>query len=271
VLSACSSLESIDIDNKASEVKPSTKQGPFCSDEWFHYVEGQINSVDNQGHGPDIGSLEWQSVVEFKLGLVNQPALPPKSTAKWCEYIQQALDERRIIPTLSCRSKTQNAIDKEICSQPALVILDNELSSVFKSVLEKLSIKKRTNLKIEQRNWINKRDQCLNHNDDRFCIRDAYQYRIAELQTRYDLIEGLGPIYYVCDGQLTDEVAVKFFPTVPPSLLAERNGQVSFMTQQKSASGARYQGQNEVFWEHQGKASITWGSSASVMDCKKMH
>ena len=271
LLSACSSFELINIDNKTIETKPSTKQEPFCSNEWLHYVEGQISSGDNQGHGPDVGSLEWQSVIEFKLGLVDDSTVPSKSTAQWCEYIQLTLDERRIIPTISCQSKNLNAIDKEICSQVELVRLDNELNAVFRSALDKLGTKKRTDFKAEHRGWIKNRNQCLNQSDDFLCIRNAYQYRIAELQTRYDLIEGLGPIYYVCDGQLTDEVAVNFYPTEPPSLIAERNGQVSFMTLQVSASGAKYQGQNEIFWEHQGKAYITWGSGSSMMDCKKMH
>lgn len=271
LLSACSSFESINIDTKFIESKPSTKQEPLCSNEWLHYVEGQISSRDNQGHGPDVGSLEWQSVVEFKLGLGNDSALPSKSTLQWCEYIQLKLDERRIIPALSCQSKNLNAIDKKICSQTELVELDGELNVVFRSVLDKLGTKKRKDFKAEHKGWIKSRNQCMNHDDDFLCMRNAYQYRIAELQTRYDLIEGLGPIYYVCDGQLADEVAVNFYPTEPPSLIAERNGQVSFMTLQVSASGAKYQGQNEIFWEHKDKAYITWGSGSSMMDCKKMH
>lgn len=270
LLSACSSLEPVTVDSTPL-AEPEVQPQLFCSNEWLQYVEGQIISGDNQGHGPDIGSLEWQSVIEFKLGLVNDSALPSKSTAQWCEYIQLKLDERRSIPALSCESKNQNDIDKKICSQTELVKLDGELNVVFRSVLDKLGTKKRTDFKAEHKGWIKNLNQCLNHNDDFLCIRNAYQYRIAELQTRYDLIEGLGPIYYVCDGQLADEVAVNFYPTDPPSLIAERNGQVSFMTLQASASGAKYQGQNETFWEHQGTAYITWGSGALMMDCKKMH
>jgi len=40
------------------------------------------------------------------------------------------------------------------------------------------------------------------------------------------------------------------------------------MYQQPSASGARYQGRNETFWEHQGVAAITWGYGAPEMHCK---
>jgi membrane-bound inhibitor of C-type lysozyme len=40
------------------------------------------------------------------------------------------------------------------------------------------------------------------------------------------------------------------------------------MYQQPSASGTRYQGRNETFWEHQGEAMITWGFEAPEMHCR---
>jgi hypothetical protein len=43
------------------------------------------------GHGPDIGSLEWQSVIEFKLGLRGDPDVPPRGSQRWCAYIDQRL------------------------------------------------------------------------------------------------------------------------------------------------------------------------------------
>jgi len=41
------------------------------------------------------------------------------------------------------------------------------------------------------------------------------------------------------------------------------------MYQQPSASGTRYQGRNETFWEHQGVTAVTWGYGAPEMHCKK--
>ena len=38
-------------------------QGPEpCSAEWNTWVEEQLGTGDGQGHGPDVGSGEWQSV-----------------------------------------------------------------------------------------------------------------------------------------------------------------------------------------------------------------
>ena len=60
-----------------------------CTDEWFQIVENQISSGDGQGHGPDIGSLEWRQVVEFKLGIRDDSSVPPVESQQWCNYINE--------------------------------------------------------------------------------------------------------------------------------------------------------------------------------------
>ena len=59
-----------------------------------------------------------------------------------------------------------------------------------------------------------------------------------------------------------------FFATDPPTAIAQRGDQVSFMVQQPAASGARYQGRNESLWEHQGEARIAWGYESPEMQCR---
>ncbi|WP_432470374.1 hypothetical protein [Amphritea sp. HPY] len=58
-----------------------------CSAEWFTSVEDRLGTGDSEGHGPDIGSLEWKSVVEFKLGIRNKPNTPDPASRRWCSYI----------------------------------------------------------------------------------------------------------------------------------------------------------------------------------------
>jgi hypothetical protein len=62
-----------------------------CTEDWFRLVEGQISTGDGQGHGPDLGSLEWRSVVEFKLGIRGDPSVPPAESAQWCTYINERI------------------------------------------------------------------------------------------------------------------------------------------------------------------------------------
>ena len=103
----------------------------------------------------------------------------------------------------------------------------------------------------------------------RGCVRDEYVRRIAELQARYRLVPHSGPVSFMCEGNSANEVVATFFQTQPPTLIAERGDSVSLMFLQPSGSGAKYQGRNETFWEHQGEALITWGHGAAAMHCKK--
>jgi len=49
----------------------------------------------------------------------------------------------------------------------------------------------------------------------------------------------------------------------------EYGDSVSLMYRQRSASGTRYRGRNESFWEPQGEARITWGHGTPEMQCVK--
>ncbi|UCD78104.1 MAG: MliC family protein [Desulfobacterales bacterium] len=40
-------------------------------------------------------------------------------------------------------------------------------------------------------------------------------------------------------------------------------------SQSCTGSGAKYQGQNESFWEHQGEAAIVWGYGSPEMRCSR--
>jgi len=62
-----------------------------CTAQWQEYVEAQLQSGDSEGHGPDIGSLEWRSVVEFKLGIRGDPTIPSRETDEWCTYIDEQI------------------------------------------------------------------------------------------------------------------------------------------------------------------------------------
>ena len=58
-----------------------------CSSDWYALVEQQVFTGDNHGHGPDLGSAEWRSVVEFKLGIREQAHIPPLDSNLWCRFI----------------------------------------------------------------------------------------------------------------------------------------------------------------------------------------
>jgi uncharacterized protein (TIGR02246 family) len=65
-----------------------------CSQPWLQMVEQKLSTGDGQGHGPDLGSSEWRSVVEFKLGIRGNPDVPDRATEEWCAYIDQAISRQ---------------------------------------------------------------------------------------------------------------------------------------------------------------------------------
>jgi hypothetical protein len=62
-----------------------------CTQSWYALVESSWPTGDGMGHGPDPGSEEWRSVVEFKLGIRDQPGVPDRNSQAWCEFIDERL------------------------------------------------------------------------------------------------------------------------------------------------------------------------------------
>ena len=170
-------------------------------------------------------------------------------------------------PSFDCGKVETGSIEEMICTDDPLSALDRKLTAVYAAASKKAADEHPPVLKGEQRGWIKGRDECWKSDDKRRCVEESYTLRIAELQARYRLVSFTGPVFYVCDGQLTNEVVATFFQTEPPSAIAERGDQTSWMVLQPAASGAKYQGRNETLWEHQGEALITWGFGAPAMRC----
>ncbi|MCH9694849.1 MAG: hypothetical protein K0U72_10100 [Gammaproteobacteria bacterium] len=62
-----------------------------CSTMWLQLVEEHVSTGDSEGHGPDLGSSEWRSVVEFKLGVRGDPIVPDRATSDWCYFVDRRL------------------------------------------------------------------------------------------------------------------------------------------------------------------------------------
>lgn len=69
--------------------------------EWQTWVEEQVHTGDDQGHGPNVGSPEWCDVVEAKLFPQGSHLKP--CTPEWNRHVQQNLDKGV--------GKVNNAID----------------------------------------------------------------------------------------------------------------------------------------------------------------
>lgn len=172
-------------------------------------------------------------------------------------------------PSFPCDEVEPGSIEEMICKDSDLSALDRRLADVYKAASEKAKNEHPPVLKAEQRGWVKGRNECWKSDDRRKCVEEEYQRRIAELQARYRLVPGTGPVTYACDGNPVNEVVVTFFKTDPPTMIAERGDSVSLMYLQPAASGAKYQGRNESFWEKGAEALVTWGYGAAEMRCEK--
>lgn len=75
--------------NNANEQDANTR----CSDNTFALIEEKVGSSDGAGHGPDIGSGEWQSTIEFRLGIRGDKKIPAHQDPSWCTYILKQIEK----------------------------------------------------------------------------------------------------------------------------------------------------------------------------------
>jgi len=168
-------------------------------------------------------------------------------------------------PSFDC-AQVSGAVEKLICSDPGLSTMDRQLAGVYASAEKKAAAPEA--LKTEQEAWTTRRNGCKGSNL-RGCVERAYNSRIAELQAKSGLVTSIGPVAFSCtssDGK-TDNARATFYASTPPSMTFERGGRTLFALVALSASGARYEGANLVYWEHQGEAQVTW--MGSEFKCRK--
>jgi membrane-bound inhibitor of C-type lysozyme len=115
-------------------------------------------------------------------------------------------------------------------------------------------------MRAEQSGWIKGRSECSKDSEVRACIEREYRDRVVALQATSRLVAYTGPVFYACTNAKGEksQVVATFHKTDPPSTLVERGDRTVLGMLVPAASGAKYEGANLVFWEHQGEAQVTW-------------
>lgn len=243
-----------------------------CGHSQYQAIDQRLSSGDGHGHGPDIGSDEWKSVIEFRLGVRGQPQVPPRQSAEWCDFVFQSLQRQASQPdgpAFDCsQSSALNTIEQTICADEWLSALDRKMAAVYAAAQQKARNEHPPVLAAEQRGWIKGRNECWKETHPRDCAGELYERRIAELQARYQLIAASGPVFFSCDGNPAKEVVVTFYRTNPATLIAEFGDSVSLMYQVPGIDGLRYEGRNELFRKTQDGTTIRWGYGAPPMRCQ---
>lgn len=269
--------------------------GALCQPEWLASVAAVIPTDDGHGHGPDIGSDEWKSVVEFRLGLRGRADVPARNDPAWCALVDRlvrgkpaplATDTATAAgPSFPCAGVRPGSVEALVCADPELAALDRALDAVYAAATARANAQHPPALKAEQRGWVKGRDECWKSPDQPGCVRRSYLLRIAELEARYGLAAGDGPYRYVCGTSPADEVVVTFFATDPPTLMAERGDQVSLMYRREgdavlsapAAGPVTYRGRNEWLRLPDGRGAsggpsdevvLVWGHEAPELRCR---
>jgi uncharacterized protein len=171
-------------------------------------------------------------------------------------------------PAFDCTQAESGSIEQMVCEDDELAQLDRRLAAVYAAAIDSPPAAGFPDLQAEQRGWIKGRDDCWKAVDPRLCVATEYQLRIADLQARYRLVEGIGPIHYRCDDKGDRPVIVHYFHTDPPTARAVQGDESAILYRQPSASGAKYEGRNISFWEDHGEATIVWGYGAPALQCR---
>ena len=80
-------ISSLFVVSACENKKPQSETVNLCTYSWYQSVDSALPSDDGMGHGPDIGSAEWRSVIEFRLGIRGNADVPDRDSDEWCSYI----------------------------------------------------------------------------------------------------------------------------------------------------------------------------------------
>jgi uncharacterized protein len=117
--------------------------------------------------------------------------------------------------SIDCVEAVSN-VDRTICHDPALAVLNDEVVDLFKSAADALMGAPLQALQADQRKWLDGREKC----EQLFpaqCLYERYTKRLLVLEVQYGQGSSSGPLTYLCD-QLEHEVSVSFFKTEPPAV-----------------------------------------------------
>lgn len=170
-------------------------------------------------------------------------------------------------------AKATGQVEKLICADQGLSALDRKLDGVYKAALAKAKDGTDKTLRAEQRGWVEGRDECWKAKgtsapvslteswiatDMRGCVEGQYQLRIAEVQVQYQLVPAKKPVYFGCNNDPRNELVATFFESDPPAARVERGDRTVIAYKVRTASGAKYEGQNLSFWTKGNEAKVTW-------------
>jgi uncharacterized protein len=169
-----------------------------------------------------------------------------------------------------------NSPDAAVCGSPLLGRLDRELQRLYDLATSPAAGASARTISAGQRAWSAEREKCMRGPDIAVCMRDVYLQRIAAIRAESSAARGggrgasLGPFEFKCPGTPASIIRITYANVNPSLALVTVDGKPYVLTQARSGSGARYEGQGALFWEHQGEAR--WRAAADGVEstCKRV-
>ena len=171
-------------------------------------------------------------------------------------------------PSFDC-AKASHEVERVICSDPDLSVLDRELAAVYGAARSgpDMNQARQAELTARQRRWIDSRNGCGQASELTACITASYGQRILELKTHYAGAAGnggqisFGPVTYACDAPVYGlEVVFINGPVVRWAVVSWEDNAV-MLVETLADDGTRYApslwGDPFEFWMWHDDASFT--------------
>jgi uncharacterized protein len=179
-------------------------------------------------------------------------------------------------PSFGCRKAKPASIEGVICHSSLLSALDRETERLYRLTqprgVDRTRARQRAN---EQKAFVAERNSCISAPAVDLCTRDRYLARIAWLRISSKAARSadargisLGPFAYRCDDS-EFPLRVTFVNADPGLLYLQQSTTAKTLEQRLSGSGARYESDGDLFWEHQGEALWRNGVNAPELRCTR--
>ena len=162
-------------------------------------------------------------------------------------------------------SRASNVTEKSVCQDKTLAALDRKMAKTYAEAKQSYLKNEMKKLTSDQRAWIKNRNRCK---DDRNCIVNVYQKRIAQLQIEGGLLHDsdTAGVPYRCGKERKMKVFY-YNNTEIPAVYVDAGTFQKILYRVESGSGAKYRSGSDMFWEHHGEATLK--TAHSEVQCRE--
>ncbi len=176
-------------------------------------------------------------------------------------------------PTADCKNTRLRSIERLMCTTPMLIRMDAELTRLYALATGPKAGPSAVAIRKQQPAWVSQRAACVKSKTQEECVRDLYLARIASIRAGSRAARAvdtkgisLGPFVFRCDG-IDATLDITYVNADPGLAWVTIKDQSYPLVQQRSGSGARYEGNGTLFWEHQGEARWRGTTNTPEMLC----